>query len=179
VREAEVLPVKTVSVNWGGRVFGGTGFAERFDTTDSSARAVARFDDGAPAAFERAAGQGRAIILGTLAGERNATDPVAMHPLGDLLIDWAGLARPTLTSSSFVELRRLSAPSGETVLFLNHGSQAARIDLALTLTQTPRAIRELVTGAAVPVGPPATAGAPFRLATEIPGERVRVYRIDF
>ena len=179
VRETEVLPVKQVSVDWGGRVFGGTGFAERFETTDSSARAVARFDDGTPAAFERAAGQGRAIILGTLAGERNATDPVAMHPLGDLLIDWAGLARPALTSSSFVELRRLSAPSGETVLFLNHGSQAARVDLALPLAQTPRAIRELVTGAAVPVGPPATAGAPFRLATEIPGERVRVYRIDF
>jgi hypothetical protein len=171
--------VKQVSVEWGGRVFGGTGFAERFETADSSVRAVARFDDGADAAFERAVGKGRAIIIGTLAGERNATDPVAMHPLGDLLIDWAGLARPALTSTSFVELRRLSAPSGEVVLFLNHGSQAARVELAIPLARTPRAIRELVTGAEVPVGPPMPAGAAFRLAAEVPGERVRAYRIDF
>jgi beta-galactosidase len=179
VRETEVLPVKQVTVDWGGRAFEGAGFAERFDVTDPSARAVARFGDGAPAAFERAAGKGRAIILGTLAGERNATDPVAMHPLGDLLIDWAGLARPAMTSSSFVELRRLSGPSGEVVFFFNHDAKPARAELALPLARAPRAIREIVAGAAVPAAPGAPGGAPVRLAAAIPGGRARVYRIDY
>jgi beta-galactosidase len=179
VRESEVLPVKHAPVDWGGRVFGGTGFAERFEVIDPSARAVARFEDGAPAAFERAAGKGRAIILGTLAGERNATDPVAMHPLGDLLIDWAGLARPALTSSSFVELRRLAGPEGEVVLLFNHGPQAARVECDLPLARAPRAIREIVTGTAVAAGRAGSPAASLRLDTEIPGERARVYRIDY
>jgi beta-galactosidase len=179
VRETEVLPVKQVSVEWGGRVFGGTTFVERFEVVDPSARVVARFEDGAPAAFERAAGKGRAIILGTFAGERNATDPVAMNPLGDLLVEWAGLDTPALTASSFVELRRLAGAAGELVLLFNHGEQAARVDLDLLLGRASRGIRELVTGtAAVPGG--AGAGTKrFRLVAEIPAGRARVYRIDY
>jgi beta-galactosidase len=179
VRETEVLPVKQVSVGWGGRVFAGTGFAERFNVTDASARVVARFDDGAPAAVERAAGKGRAIILGTLAGERNATDPVPMHPLGDLLADWAGLGTPALTSSRFVELRRLTGQAGEFVLLLNHDQEAARVEFELLLTRAPRAVREIVTGTALTAGRPGSPAESFRLETEIPGGSVRVYRIDF
>jgi len=179
VRETEVLPVKQVSVEWGGRVFAGAGFAEHFEVVDPSARAIARFEDGVPAAFERAAGKGRAIILGTLAGERNATDPVAMHALGDLLAEWAGLARPSIKSSAFVELRRLGGPAGELVLLFNHGSQAARVEFDLPLERVPRAIRELVTGTAIVPGRAGSTGSAFRLDTEIPAERARVYRIDY
>ena len=179
VRETEVLPVKQVSVEWGGRVFGGTTFAERFEVVDASARAIARFEDGAPAAFERAAGKGRTIILGTFAGERNATDPVAMNPLGDLLVEWAGLARPSLNASSFVELKRLAGSAGELVLLFNHGPQAARIEFDLTLGRAPRSIREIVTGAAVAAGRTGPQDAAFRLDTEIPAGRARVYRIDY
>jgi beta-galactosidase len=179
VRETEVLPVKQVSVEWGGRVFGGTTFAERFEVADTSVRAIARFDDGTPAAFERAAGKGRAIILGTFAGERNATDPVAMNPLGDLLVEWAGLRRPSLNASSFVELKRLSGAAGELVLLFNHGPQAAQVRFDLPLARAPRAIREIVTGAPIAPGGAGPAGAAFRLDTEIPAERARVYRIDY
>jgi len=179
VRETEVLPVRQVPIDWGGRRFSGTGFAERFDVTDPSARAVARFDDGAPAAFERAAGKGRAIILGTLAGERNATDPVPMHPLGDLLADWAGLDRPALRSSRFVELRRMAGQAGELVLVFNHDLEAARVELELPLARAPRALREIVTGTALTAGRPGVPAASFHLDTEIPGGCARVYRIDY
>jgi beta-galactosidase len=179
VRETEVLPVTQVAVDWGGRVFGGMSFAEHFEPVDPSARVVARFRDGAPAAFERAAGKGRAIILGTFAGERNAVEPVAMHPLGDLLIEWAGVARPALESSGFVELRRLHAPAGELVLLFNHAAAASRVRLEIPLARPPRAIRELVTGEAGPPGTSGQTGAQFRLDAEIPGQRARVYRIDF
>jgi beta-galactosidase len=179
VRETEVLPVKQVSVEWGGRVFGGMSFVERLEVTDPSARAIARFEDGEPAAFERAAGKGRAIILGTFAGERNATDPVAMHPLGDLLVEWAGLDRPALKASTFVELKRLAGAAGEVVFLFNHASEAARVQLDLPLQRAPRVVREIVTGAALPPNPSGSSGAAFRLDTEIPPGCARVYRIDY
>jgi beta-galactosidase len=174
VRESEVLPVKLAAVRWGDRVFGGTTFAEHFDVLDPSARSVATFEDGTPAAYERAHGKGRAIILGTFAGERNALEPVPLNPLGDLLVEWAGLARPDLRASNFVELRRMTAPAGELIFAFNHGPRAARLEYSLPLTRTPRVIREIVTGAFV-----APEGAAFRLTTDIPAESVRVYRIEF
>jgi beta-galactosidase len=176
VRETEVLPVKQVSIDWGGRAVGGMGIAEHLEAVDPAARAIAHFGDGTPAAFERAAGKGRAIILGTFAGERNATDPAAMNPLGDLLLDWAGISRPALASSAFVELRRMAGPSGELVLLLNHAAQPAQVTLDLPLGRAPRQVREIVSGA---VQPGQVGNAAFRLATEIPGERARVYRIDY
>ena len=166
--ETEVLPAKQVSVEWGGRVFGGTTFVERFEVVDASARTIARFEDGTPAAFERAVGKGRAIILGTFAGERNATDPVAMNPLGDLLVEWAGLDKPDLTASGFVELKRLAGAAGELVLLLNHGEQAARVELELRLGRASRGIRELVTGTAAVPGVAGAGTEAFRLVAEIP-----------
>jgi beta-galactosidase len=174
VRETEVLPVKQATVTWAGASFAGTGFVERFAAVAPDARVVASFDDGAPAAYERAHGLGRVIILGTFAGERNATDPVAHHPLADRLLDWAGVARPSLTSSSFVEVRRMSAPAGECVFLFNHGTQAARVDWDVALGRAPRRVRELLTDAAVESG-----SGRLRVSGEMPPESVRVYRVDY
>jgi beta-galactosidase len=179
VRETEVLPAKQVSIDWGGRAVVGMGIAERFEVLDPSARVIARFADGAPAAFERVAGRGRAIILGTFAGERNAPDPVVMNPLGDLLVDWAGSEKPSLTSSAFVELKRLAGPAGEMVLLFNHGSNTAHVKLDLALAREPRTVREIVTGARIAPVRAGSAGASLRLDADIPAERARVYRIDY
>ncbi len=180
VREIEVLPVKQVTVRWGGQSMIGTGFAERFEVLASDARAVATFEDGSPAAYERAHGKGRALIIGTFLGERNATDPVAGHPLGDLLADWASVGRPRLASSSFVELRRMAAPSGELLLLFNHGQQPARVDYEWALPWPAASARELVTGAPLDArgGPARIAGNVARISGEIPAESVRVYRVD-
>ena len=175
VREVEVRPVKQARVRWGGREFVGTSFAERFVQTLPDARLVASFEDGTPAAFERAHGQGRAILLGTFAGEQNQLEPVPMHPLGDLLAEWATVARPSITASSFVELRRLSAPRGEIVLLLNHGAQAADVTLDLALPASASAVRELTSGERLPLEP---ATGRFSLTATIPPETARVYRID-
>ena len=174
VREVAVLPVRQVAVRWGDRLFTGTSFAEQFDVLDSGARAVATFEDGTPAAFERQEGAGRAIILGTFAGERNALEPVPMNPLGDALVEWAGLQRPDLRSSTFVELRRMSAPRGEVVVLINHGPKAARVDYACPLGRPASSIREVVTGATI-----VPTGATLTVTQKIPGESVRVYRIDY
>jgi len=174
VRETEVLPVKQARVTWGGGAFNGASFAERFQPLAPDARVVATYEDGSPAAYERRIGAGSALILGTFAGEANQLDPAPMHPLADRLIEWAGVARPALRASAFVELRRMFAGEGELAFLFNHGSQAATVDCTLPLARVARRIRELVTGESR-----ATAGTAFQLATTIPPERARVYRIEY
>jgi beta-galactosidase len=176
VRETEVLPVKQVTVQWGDRRFTGTTFAESFAVLEQGARVVAVFEGGGAAAYERAHGKGHALILGTFAGERNALEPVPMNPLGDALAEWAGLVRPVLRASSFVELRRMAAPAGEIVMLFNHASQPATVECELALGRRPAAMRELVTGV---TSTAAGDGTTWRLTTEIPAETVRVYRVDY
>jgi beta-galactosidase len=173
VRETEVLPVKQVDVRWGNRTFSGTSFAERFTPIAADARAVATFETGSPAAFERQHGRGRAIVLGTFAGERNQLEPVAMHPLGDILAEWASLARPAMTASSFVELRRMSSERGDIVFLFNHGTQPASVTLDLPMRAAFARARELTTGESL-----AVSGKAFRMATTVPAESARVYRLD-
>jgi len=174
VRETEVIPVKQISVRWGGRQFTGATFAERFRVVGADVNTMASFDDGTPAAFERAHGNGRAMILGTFAGENNAQEPLAMNPLGDTLVAWAGVDRPKLQASSFVELRRMSTPGSDLVLLFNHGSEVAKVEYTLPLDRMPLKIRELVTDAAV-----ASSRGAFRLSLDVPPESVRVWRIDY
>jgi beta-galactosidase len=174
VRETEVLPVKLARVTWGGSAFTGVSFAERFRPVAPDTRIVATFEDGNPAAYERQVGKGSAIILGTLAGEANQLEPAPMHPLADRLIEWAGVARPPLRASAFVELRRMSAADGDLVFLFNHGLGVVTVDYTLPLAKPARRIRELVAGESL-----ATAGPAFHLATEVPPERARVYRIEY
>ena len=176
VRETELRPEKQPRITWGDRTFAGAVFAERFAPVEGAGdpRVLARSDDGEAAAIERAHGEGAALILGTFAGEANQLEPQPMHPLADALIDWAGIARSALTASSFVELRRMIADEGEFLLLFNHGTREASVTLRQPLARDARAIRELITDAAI-----APSGGIFALQTVVPPESVRVYRVDY
>lgn len=173
VRESEVLPVKQATVRWGSRVFPGSGFVEHLEPLAQDVRPVATFDDGKPAAFERAVGKGRVIVLGTFAGERNAQEPVPMNPLGDLLADWASLTRPTLSASSFVEVRRMIGPRCEWVFLFNHGAEAARVDYVVAPSRPVVSAREILGGDTL-----APDGGRLHVTGTIPAETVRVYRVE-
>lgn len=176
VRETELRPVKQAKVDWGGRSFNGAVFAERFAPVEGAGepRVLARYEDGEAAAVERAHGRGAAIILGTFAGEANQLEPQPMHPLADLLIEWAGVARGSLAATPFVEARRMAAPSGEFVILLNHGASASRVTWQAPLARAARHARELVEGR-----PAEIAGTTLSLDLEVPGESVRVFRVDY
>jgi hypothetical protein len=174
VRESQMLPGKTFNVQWGDSKFAGMSFEEQFTVLDPQAKAVAKFEDGSPAAYEHKYGKGSFIILGTFAGEPNAIKPVENNPLADLLVDWAGVSRPQMKASSFVELRTMVAPSGELVMFFNHGKSAANVDFATDLPKPAAKISEVLTGATA-----ATGGKSLKISTEVPAESVRVYRVDY
>lgn len=175
VRESQVLPAKSPKVQWGNVSFDGMTFEEQFTQLDPAAKIVANYADGSPAAFEKAFGKGSVIVLGTFAGEANALQPVANHPLADVLAAWAGLARPHLTASSFVELREMQSARGKLVLLFNHAKAPAHADLEEPLPKPAASIRELMTDEPLP----ASTTPVWKLSTDLPPESVRVYRIDY
>jgi beta-galactosidase len=173
-RETSVEPGKEVAVNWGGVAFTGSTFAEHFSVLDSSARVLAKFADGSPAACEHPYGKGSAILLGTFAGQANEAKPVAMHPLGEILIRWAGLTTPELKAPALVELREMDAPTGHLVFFFNHGEKAAEVEFGEQLEKPAAGVREIVFGTAE-----TKSGNKFTVKTEVAAHAVKIYRIDY
>lgn len=174
VREKAVEPAKEIAVTWGGHNFAAAGFQERFDVLNANARAAAVFADGTPAAYECPYGSGDAILLGTFAGQANELNPQPDHPLAEILAKWAGLSSRELKAPKLVELRQMHAAKGQFVFFFNHAQQSAHVEFSAALPQEARHIQEIVTAHVV-----AAEGKRFQVKTDIPGECVRVYRIDF
>ncbi|HVH72395.1 MAG TPA: beta-galactosidase trimerization domain-containing protein [Candidatus Dormibacteraeota bacterium] len=174
VRETSIEPAKEIAVKWGPEEFDGTGFQERFGVLNPSARVVAAFADGTPAAYQCAYGNGDAILLGTFAGQRNDSNPQTDHPLAGILARWAGLSTPPVKAPKLVEFRQLDAARGQFIFLFNHGKQPARVEFNAKLPQEARGIREIVTAQVLTAD-----GRRFHVETEIPSESVRVYRIDF
>jgi beta-galactosidase len=163
VREKSITPRAEFHVRWGSAEFAAATFEERFEVLDASAKPVAFFEDGSPAAFERKHGQGSALVLGAFAGQINETKPAAMHPLGEILARWAGLSPPELTASAPVELKLIEGQAGRMVFLFNHGAQPAQVDYSSALEKPATHIREVVTGATLE-----PSGSRFRLRAEIP-----------
>ena len=166
VRETDVLPIRQATVSWGDRVFGGHLRRAVRGRRRGARRAVRGRDAGRRSSSGR---EGPRTLLGSFAGERNATDPVAMHPLGDLLAEWAGLARPALTASGFVEVSRLPAPRANSCCCSTTARRphASSSDVGLGRAYACES-RELVIGR--PRCPASRAGqATFRLVAEIGG----------
>lgn len=198
VREKSVTPRAEFRVRWGEAGFAAATFEERWEVLDETARAVALFEDGAPAAYERKHGKGAALVLGAFAGQVNETKPAAMHPLGEILARWAGLTLPELAASAPVELKQLRGPAGWLVFFFNHGTQPARVTYAASLDKPAARIRELITDQPFATGAadsPAssfatgkepvpglfveTSGTRFLFRGEIPPQSARIFRLDY
>jgi beta-galactosidase len=174
VRETAIDPAKEVTVNWDRASFSGTSFAEHFTVIDSSAKVVAKFADGTPAAYEHQYGKGKAILLGTFAGQWNEANPEPFHPLGDILSKWAGLTLPILKAPALLELREMDGPQGQFVFLFNHAESTAKVDFVETLEKPAVKVREIIAGDSLQ-----PEGNRFSVTTEVPAQAVRIYRIDF
>jgi beta-galactosidase GanA len=173
VRETSIDPAKDVAVKWGTSEFTGTSFAEHFSVLDQNAHVVATFSDGTPAAYEHRYGQGSAILLGTFAGEANEAKPVSMHPLGEILMNWAALSTPGLKAPALVELREMDSTTGRLFFFFNHADKAADVEFSENLARPASAVHEIVTGTNEKPN-----GTRFTVNTQVPAQAVRIYRID-
>src|SRR5262249_2214081 len=174
VRENLVTPGKQFTVRWGSDCFKTMTFAERFDSDSSSARPVATLDDGTPVAYENNVGKGRAILFGSFAGQQNYREPVSMHPLGAILVHWAGLNQPKLDAPPLLELREMRSPEGRFIFLFNHGDKPAHVRFSRDLEKPAKSIRVVTNAAVLP-----TSGARVSLDTEVPSSSVQLGRIDY
>jgi beta-galactosidase len=175
IRETSIDPAKDVSVKWGGTAeFSGVSFAEHFSVLDQNAHTVATFSDGTPAAYEHDYGKGSAILLGTFAGQANEAKPVSMHPLGEILIKWAGLTTPELKAPALVELREMDSDKGHLIFLFNHGDASAQVEYTENLSRPGSDVHEIVTDKHEK-----RSGTRFSTRTEVPAQSVRIYRIDY
>ncbi len=174
VREKQIIPANEVEVKWGSAEFKSMKFDEQFEVENPSAHAIAFTAQGTPIAYENSYGKGKAIILGSFAGQENYQHPVAMNALGDILADWAGLSRPNFHAPTLIELRQMYARGGRFVFFFNHTDKPAAVEFSRHLKEPASAIREIMTGQQI-----APTGANLDLRAEVPPHSVRVYRIDY
>jgi beta-galactosidase len=165
--------------------FMGARFEERFEVLDPTARPLATFDDGTAAAFQHDYGKGSAVILGTFAGQINETKPQAMHPLGDFLTQWAGLARPNMEAPAGVEVQRLVADKGEMLFFFNHTDQVTHVkytgarSIPIDVTN-PNALMICCGLNSPPGGPPTDRKKfPFTSQFDIQPQGVQVFRVNY
>jgi beta-galactosidase len=174
MRESSIEPGKEFPVSWSGQEFTGTSLLEHFAVLDEKAHVVAKFADGTPAAYEHAYGKGSAILLGTFAGQFNEQKPITMHPLGGILARWSGLQAPELKTPGLVELREMEAANGKLVFLFNHGEKVAEVEFAEQLEHSARRVQEIVKGESVMMS-----GRRFQVKTKVPGQSVKIYRIDY
>ncbi|HVM76129.1 MAG TPA: beta-galactosidase, partial [Candidatus Saccharimonadales bacterium] len=175
VCESSIDPGKEFPLKWGAAEFTGTSFLEHFTRLDPTSKVVATFADGTPAAFEHNYGKGSAILLGTFAGQFNEQKPTPMHPLGEILVKWAGVSVPELKAPPLVEVRELNAEKGTFVFVFNYGEKPAGAEFTEELEKSGKNVREIVSGSK----DARLDEKRFAVKTEIPAESVRIWRIDY
>ena len=174
VREKQLIPTKEFEVKWADAQFKGMTFQEQFEVGNQSPHPLAVTADGMPIAYEHEYQKGKTIIFGSFAGQENYLHPMAMHPLAGLLAQWAGVSGPKLRAPELLELRQMSAPKGRWVFFFNHADKPASVEFTRVLDKPASGIREIVTAEKI-----SQAGSNLNLKAEVPGQSVRIYRIDF
>ncbi len=126
-------------------------YQEVLEPRGASARVVARWPDGSPAAVAARFGRGKALTFGTYLGV--AYEEAREETLGRLLerlLDWAGVSRPAVASGGRVEARLLESGADRLLFLFHHGEQPAAVRLRLRPDLPARAV-DLETGAAVAV----------------------------
>jgi beta-galactosidase len=103
----------------------GTLYEETLEPLGPSARVVARFANGDPAAVVSSFGRGKTLTLGSYIGvayEHHRDD--AARRFFDSLLDWAGVTRPIGVTGGDAEVRLLETTDGLILFAFNHQDKA-------------------------------------------------------
>jgi beta-galactosidase len=128
----------------------GTLYEETLEPLGPSARVVARFANGDPAAVASSFGRGKTLTLGSYIGvayEHHRDD--AARRFFDGLLDWAGVVRPIRVTGGEAEVRFLETAGGLILFAFNHQDKAT--EPTITLGGSYAGI-DLITGEQIPTG---------------------------
>jgi beta-galactosidase len=125
-------------------------YKETLEPLSPSARVVARFADGAPAAVMSTFGKGKTLMLGSYvsAAAQSSPTPEAERFFAGLLA-WAGVELPIRTSGATIEARHLESGSSTLLFLFNHAMQEARSEVTLRRSPGDYTAIDLVTGRTV------------------------------
>ena len=125
-------------------------YEETLEPEGASARVVARFADGRPAAVMASYGKGKSLTLGSyLAVAYENRHDAAIQKFFAGLLDWAGIARPVEVSGGDVEVRWLESSGARMAFIFNHGEK--EVTPAISFRQPASAATDLMTGQPVPL----------------------------
>jgi hypothetical protein len=117
-----------------------------------TARVVARFASGAPAAVESSFGAGRSLLVGSYVSAGYVSEPSdAARRFYAGLLDWASVTRPVATSGDPVEVRLLESGSSHLVFVFNHAAAPASASVRLRLSLAGRSVSDLASAAPLAV----------------------------
>jgi beta-galactosidase len=124
-------------------------YEETLEPLSQTARVIAQFANGRPAAIVSQYGQGKTLMLGSYvsAAYQTTPSPEAAQFFASL-VRWAGVDWPVETSGGDLEVRTLESGSDTLVFVFNHGSQPADAAVALRSLHPAKAV-DLVTGEVV------------------------------
>jgi beta-galactosidase len=138
-----------------GKALVGAGFEQSYDLLSSSARILARWSDGSPAAVASLFGKGKAVSLGTFMGYAFEQNPE--RDTGEFLRSlarWAGVVPVVETelipAMAPVESRVLEGSQMQLWITVNHSMEAVNGRMGLRLPAAVYAVKNLETGAAHP-----------------------------
>ena len=132
----------------------GRWYEESLRPLSDTARVVARFASGAPAAVESSFGAGRSLLLGSYVSAGYMSEPSeATRRFYAGLVDWASVNRRVTTSGDPLEVRLLESGSAHLVFVFNHAAAPASATVRLRLPLAGRSMSDLASAAPVAVTP--------------------------
>jgi beta-galactosidase len=150
-------------------------YKETLEPIGSSARVVARFDDGAAAAVMSTYGKGKTLMLGSYvsASAQSTPTPQAERFFSGLL-QWAGVAAPIRVTGDPLEVRHVEAGRDTLVYVFNHGTSQASSQITARVPAGDERATDLVTGASIPLSRDA---GQMSFSVKLPPSGVQVLRV--
>ena len=151
-------------------------YKETLETASSSARIVARFDDGAAAAVMSQYGKGKTLMLGSYvsASAQSTPTPEAERFFSGLLA-WAGVTLPVRVSGAALEVRHLESDSDVLVFAFNHGKVPGQSQVGIRMPAGTYRASNLTDTRAIPL---TRDGAHLVFAVDLPPSGVQAVRLS-
>jgi beta-galactosidase len=157
----ESAPGGRTSIRWSGTGLPGIAagdvlparwYKETLEPIGPSARVVARFEDGAPAAVMSTYGKGKTLMLGSyVSASAQSTPTREAERFFSALLRWADVELPVSVSGTPLEVRYVESGRERIIYAFNHGASAATSRVSLRRPASEERATDLVTGNQVPL----------------------------
>lgn len=155
-----------------GDLIPGRWFEEALEPVGASARVVAEFADGTPAAVISAFGKGRTLMLGSYLSAAYVSRPEeASERFFAGLLRWAQVTERVTVGAPGVEVRCLEDGADRVVFVFNHSNTVVQTMAAIAMPDGAYSARDLVTGSALAVH---RAGEQLRFEVRLKPDEVQV-----